>query len=714
MMYRRIVFNVFSFLLLSLPFILQAQEGYLNIKDTRNPAFYPKSVYGLQFMGESNQISYSKTGTDLWKKDEKGNETKILEVSELSPAPRHLLGLTYKNDHQFIYQSDNGYYLFDLNNKTSNKLSAAPEGTNILEFDDATLALVYLKDSNLWVNYNNRDYAITKDGSRNIIYGEAVHRNEFGINKGTFLSPKGNAVAFYRMDQSMVTDYPLVNTSERIATYTPIKYPMAGMKSHEVTLAIHHFHSGKTIGLDTYRKKPADVAEREMFLTNITWSPDEKYIFIAKLNRDQNHVWIEKYDAQSGNFLGVLFEEQGEKYVEPENGLFFLPDNSGDFLWLSERDGWNHFYWYDQKGNLKKQLTSGKWMITEVKGFDKTGKNLFFYATKDSPLEQNLYKIELKSGKITRITTDAGTHDVHIHPSGELFLDTYSNYQNIASKTVLRNAKGAIVRELFEADDPLKDLFKPTIEIGEIKAKDGTKLYTRMIKPHDFDPSKKYPVLVYVYGGPHAQLITDSWLGGANLFFLYLAQQGYIVWTVDNRGSANRGYEFESAIWHNTGSIEVSDQMDGVNYLKGLSFVDTNRIGVDGWSYGGFMTISLILKNPGVFKVATAGGPVIDWKWYEVMYGERYMGHPDKNQNGYKNSSLLNYVDNLDTRLMIIHGAQDNTVLWQHSLEFINMCIKKGKLVDYFVYPDHEHNVLGKDRIHLYMKLFDYYETFLK
>lgn len=713
-MLRKKFFNVFSLLLLCLPFTLHAQDGYLNIKDTRNPAFYPKNVYGLQFMGESSDISFSKTGIDLWKQDEKGNETKILETTQLSPAPRHLIGLLYTDEHRFIYQADNGYYLFDLNNQTSTRLNSAPEDALVLEFDHTTNALVYLKDNNLWASYNNHDYAITKDGNSNIIYGEAVHRNEFGINKGTFLSPKGNAVAFYRMDQSMVTDYPLVNTSERIAINTPIKYPMAGMKSHEVTLAIHHFKDDKTIWLDTYRKKPADIAEREMFLTNITWSPDEKYIFIAKLNRDQNHIWLEQYDAQSGKFLGVLFEEQGDKYVEPENGLFFLPDHSGDFLWLSERNGWNHFYCYDSKGNLKKQLTTGEWMITEVKGFDKAGKHVFFYATKDSPLEQNLYKVNLKSCKITRITTDAGTHDVTIHPFGELFIDTYSNYQTIASKTVLRNTEGKIVRELFEAEDPLKALLKPTIEIGELTAKDGTKLYTRMIKPHDFDPQKKYPVLVYVYGGPHAQLITNNWLGGANLFFMYLAQQGYIVWTVDSRGSANRGYEFENAIWHNLGTIEVSDQMDGVNYLKSLAFIDTNRIGIDGWSYGGFMTISLILKNPGVFKVATAGGPVIDWKWYEVMYGERYMGNPEKNQTGYKNASLLNYIDNLNTRLMIIHGAQDNTVLWQHSLEFINACIKKGKLVDYFVYPDHQHNVMGKDRIHLYMKLFDYYETFLK
>jgi dipeptidyl-peptidase-4 len=445
-------------------------------------------------------------------------------------------------------------------------------------------------------------------------------------------------------------------------------------------------------------------------LTNISWSPDEETIYIQKLNRKQNHLSLEAYSAISGELIKVLFEETSTKYVEPEHPIVFLPKEPKQFLYLSERDGFNHIYIYNTEGKLIKQLTQGSWMINEICGFNAKGDEVFFYATKDSPIERNFYGANLKTGKITRYSTNKGTHTVAFNAKGDLFIDTYSS-SSTPAKTLLLDKSGKVIKTLNESANPLVDLAVPSIEINTIKTTDGTELYYRMIKPHDFDKSKKYPVLVYVYGGPHAQLITDSWLGGANNFFLFLAQQGYIVWTLDSRGSANRGYEFESAIWHNCGSIEVADQMEGIDYLKTLPYIDQNRIGVDGWSYGGFMTISLMLKNPEVFKTATAGGPVIDWKWYEIMYGERYMGTPEDNPEGYKKASLLNYADNLKGKLLIIHGAQDNTVVMQHSLEFIKACIKKGKQVDYFIYPDHEHNVGGKDRLHLYEKIFNYHKA---
>ena len=415
------------------------------------------------------------------------------------------------------------------------------------------------------------------------------------------------------------------------------------------------------------------------------------------------------YDVASGKLRKTLFEEKATKYVEPESPVFFLPKQSNRFIYLSERDGFNHAYLYDVDGNMIEQLTSGEWMINSIEGFNDKGNEVYFYATKDSPLEQNLYACNLKNKKIRRCTPENGTHHVRFNSAGTLFLDSYSSSSQ-ARRVVMYNDKSKEIKQLHQSEDPWSKLDKPQIDVFTIKAKDGTDLYARMIKPINFDANKKYPVIVYVYGGPHAQLITDTWLSGANNFFLFLAQQGYIVWTVDSRGSANRGYEFESAIWRNCGSIEVSDQMDGVNYLKSLPYVDAERIGVDGWSYGGFMTISLKLKNPGVFKTATAGGPVIDWKWYEIMYGERYMSSPEDNPEGYEKASLLNYANQLGGKLLVIHGAQDPTVVMQHSLEFIKRCIKNGKQVDYFIYPDHEHNVIGKDRIHLYEKIYQYHK----
>ncbi|HBN04742.1 MAG TPA: S9 family peptidase, partial [Bacteroidales bacterium] len=423
----------------------------------------------------------------------------------------------------------------------------------------------------------------------------------------------------------------------------------------------------------------------------------------------QNHLWFESYDANTGNKLITLFEETAIKYVEPESPMVFIP-NSNQFLWLSERDGFNHIYLYDNYGNLIKQLTKGDWMVTSIEGFNDKADEVFFYATKDSPIENNFYGVSLKNGKITRYSLGSGTHNVAFNSRGTLFIDTYTNYNDTPSKSQLLDKKGKVIRVLNESEDAWKDLDKPIIEISTLKANDGTDLYYRMIKPKDFDPNKKYPVLVYVYGGPHAQLVTNSWLGGANNFFMFLAQQGFIVWTLDNRGSANRGYVFESAIWHNCGDIEVKDQMVGVNYLKTLPYVDSERIGVDGWSYGGFMTISLMLKQPNVFKTASAGGPVIDWKWYEVMYGERYMGTPQDNPKGYENASLINHIDSLKGKLLILQGYQDNTVVPQHCIEFLRNAVKKDKQVDFFLYPDHEHNVRGKDRIHLYKKIYQFHK----
>ena len=297
-----------------------------------------------------------------------------------------------------------------------------------------------------------------------------------------------------------------------------------------------------------------------------------------------------------------------------------------------------------------------------------------------------------------------------------MFIDSYTSTDE-AYRVVLRNQKGEIIKELVRCEDPMEKLDNnPTIIIDTLHAEDGTVLYTRMIRPKDFNPHKKYPVIVYVYNGPHAQLITDSYTAGAGYFLPFLATQDYIVWTLDGRGSANRGYEFESAIWHQCGKVEMQDQMRGINYLKSLPYVDSERIGIDGWSYGGFMTLSLALNNPDVVKVATAGGPVIDWKWYEVMYGERYMGTPENNAEGYESSSVLNLIDNMkeNQHILVMQGYLDNTVVPQHSLEFIRQCVVKKKPVDYFMYTSHEHNVRGKDRVELYKKIFHYYEDYLK
>lgn len=572
---------------------------------------------------------------------------------------------------------------------------------------------VELKEGNLYVDGK----LVAEGDGYNIVLGESVHRNEFGINGGLFWSPKANKLAFYRMDQSMVQDYPLVNTKAREAKTKPIKYPMAGMKSHEVTVGVYDAASEKVVYLDT--RRDTTVHEREMYLTNIAWSPDEKSIFIAKVNREQNHMWLEQYDAATGEFKKVLFEETNSRYVEPCEPMIFTPKGN-QFLWFSMRDGYKHLYLYNIDGTLVKQLTKGEYEVEGFIQFDKNGLNAFIYANKDNLAGRDAYRVTLSNGSMIRLTNGTGTHSVALNDKGNCYVDLFSSVNTPLQATWnMVNVSKGIVKQtsqpLFTAENPLKDYAMPEVKLGTIKAADGkTDLYYRLITPPDMEKGKKYPTLVYVYGGPHSQLVTDSWLGGGNLYFMFLAQQGYVVFTVDNRGTDNRGFEFESCTHRHLGEIEMADQMEGVKFLKSLPYVDENRMGVEGWSFGGFMTITMKLAHPEVFKVGCAGGPVIDWKWYEIMYGERYMDTPQENPEGYENNCLLNKAEDLEGRLLVIHGAEDNTVVWQHSLEFIERCINNFKQVDYFVYPHHEHNVLGRERLHLYQKMFQYYEVFLK
>jgi dipeptidyl-peptidase-4 len=595
----------------------------------------------------------------------------------------------------------NKLFVFDVSKKTMLKITEFPEKAANFSVNLPLLNVAYTVDNNLYV-YEGQSHTKITTEPEGVVCGQSVHRNEFGINGGIFWSPDGNSIAFYRMDERMVASYPIVDTDKRIAEVKNERYPMAGEKSHEVTLGVYNLSSKATIYLKT--GEPA-----EQYLTSVTWHPDNKIIYTGVLNRDQNHLVMNAYDALSGEFTKMLFEETDEKYVEPQHPLLFVPGQNNRFIWISQRDGYSHLYLYDTDGNLIKQLTQGEWIVTDVHGFNSETGEVIFIATKDSPIEQNIYKTNLKSGKIERLSSEKGMHRAILSKSGKYVLDIYSNRET--PKTIsLISTKTNKLKVIKAEGNLLKEYKLGLTSIFTVKASDGTDLYCRMIKPVDFDPAKKYPVIVYVYGGPHAQMVTESWLGGANNYLNYLAQKGYVVFTMDNRGSANRGKKFEQAIFRNLGKVEIEDQLQGINYLKSLDFVDDKRIGVDGWSYGGFLAMTLKLQHPEIFKVAVAGGPVVDWKYYEVMYGERYMDTPQTNPEGYANANLLDQAKNLKGKLLLIHGTSDNTVVWQNSLTFLKRCVDEGVLVDYFVYPGYGHNVRGKDRAHLIKKITTYFD----
>ena len=609
------------------------------------------------------------------------------------------------------------------------------EGATVSKWSKDSRALAYKKaDQQLYVRTgDDNETQLTTDGSREIVYGESVHRNEFGINEGLFWSPDGQRLAFYRMDQSMVTDYPQVDIFHREATYEPDKYPMAGETTHTVTIGVYDINTKKVTYLSTpniikggnalapvyFPQKSDSPSDSVCYFTNIAWSPDGKTIYMFELNRKQNDCRLVSYNATTGERIAELYRETSDKYVEPLHPIQFLPWDDTKFIMQSQKDGYNHLYLFNKDGKELKQITKGKWVVMDVLGFNKKEKTIIIASNEKHPLHRILYAVDINTGTRTQLSA-LGVHQGTLSASGILVYDKWSDPTtprkiDICWTSIKSSKQKQAPRNLLTAPDPWADFVQSSFECGSIKAADGiTDLYYRMVKPADFNPEKKYPTVVYVYGGPHANNVQASWHWASRTWETYMAQKGYIVFILDNRGSQYRGRDFEQATFHQLGQIEMQDQMKGVDYLRTLPYVDMNRLGVHGWSFGGFMTISLMTNYPDVFKVGVAGGPVIDWKWYEVMYGERYMGTPQDNPEGYAKSSLLSKAKNLKGKLQIITGYNDNTVVPQHCLSFLDACIKAGTQPDFFAYPGEEHNMRGHASVHLHERITQYFEDYLK
>jgi dipeptidyl-peptidase-4 len=672
--------------------------------------FYPANTYGVQWIPGTDDYVFQKPEKDglyLMKGSATSREQgeKLFSIEELNTAAgtsmQRMPAFDWIDEKEARFKSENTMYQVNVTTKAVKKLVSYDAMGEHAEFDPTSGAMAYTLGNNLLVATSaGKTIQITDEKNEDILSGQAVHRQEFGISKGIWWSAKGNKLAYYRMDESMVSDYPIIDVSETPARLTKIKYPMAGLKSHHVTVGVYDIATGKSVFMKT-------GLPEDQYLTCVTWGPEEKYVYIALVNRAQDHVWLNQYDAATGRLMRTLFEEEDEQYVEPEHQLVFLPNTPTEFLWYSERDGFQHLYHYDTGGKLIKQLTSGNWVVLDILGFSDDGNSLTVSGTGAVPTETHVYKVDLEKGGQKQLTKASGTHRAKVNSSGKFIV---SNYSNTTTPRVIEilDHKSKKVKLLQASENPLKGYTVPTVEQSHLKAKDGTPLHYTMLTPSDFDETKKYPVLVYVYGGPRVQIVTNSWLGGARLWMHYLAEQGFIVFQMDSRGSSNRGLEYEQAIHRNCGDMEMSDQLDGVAYLKSLPYVDGDRMAVNGWSYGGFLTTSLMLRQPGTFKVGIAGGAVIDWKWYEIMYGEKYMDSPEENPEGYKKASLLNYVAALEGKLMMIHGTSDDVVVLQHNQAFMAQCIQEGVHVDLMLYPGHGHNVGGKDRLHLVQTIVDY------
>lgn len=699
----------------AITFSATAQQKTLSLNDATlgyYKGLYPKNIYNLQWVKNSTIYMQRKDNSFVFtnaKTNQKVGEIAISDFQKAYPKIKRLpFYIEQVTDKTITFNNSGKYQIFNYILKTDEATITTPKKAENSEYSNEAKAVAYTIKNNLYIaNKENEKIEVTNNSNENIVSGQAIHRSEFGIHKGTFWSPKGAYLAFYQKDESNVTDYPLVDVTTYPATLNNIKYPMAGQGSEKAKVGIFNLKTKTTSYLDI------DTSD-EHYLTNLTWTPDEKYILLAEVNRSQNHYALHLYEIHSGKKIRTICEESNDKWTEPEHDAVFLPNSNTDFLWFSEKDGFMNLYHYKTNGTFVKQVTHFKWVIQNVLGFDKKGKYVFVSGTGVDPCEKHTFKVRLRDGKHINITPKKGTHQTQINSNGTYAIDNFSSIDvpRIINVIRIKNDKKTTI---FTAENPLKEYRLGKTEFVTLKADDGTPLYGKITKPADFNPQKKYPVLVYVYGGPHAQLVTNSWLAGSSLWMpAFATLNNYIVFTLDNRGSENRGFAFESIIHKNLGSTEIKDQMKGVEYLKSLPYVDAHRMAVNGWSFGGFMTTSLMLRKPETFKVGVAGGPVTDWKYYEVMYGERYMDRPQENPEGYKKARLHNYIQNLKGKLLIIHGSVDPTVVPQHSMTLLKAAVEKGVQIDFFTYPMHPHNVRGRDRAHLVQKMMDYVVEFNK
>ena len=696
---------------LMMTFTLSAQESerkLLSIEDVvLNRELSPKTL-PVQWVGQSDSYS-TVEGETLVATDARNNKKRtIISLEELnsilSTDFKRFPAYAWEDDNSLIVNAHSQRNIIDLKTRKVSAAYKIPVGANLTRQSGKGGIYAYTKENNLFCFDGEREHQITNFEDKNIVCGQSVSRNEFGISGGIFFSPDGKKIAFYQKDESRVTDFPLLDINTRTGTLRNIKYPMNGMDSEHVSLGVYDIASGKT----TYLNVTDFDAER--YLTCITWSPDSERIYIQVLDRAQKNIHLNSYNASTGEFLKQILSEHNDRWVEPQYQLVFLKNDPSRFIYSTDnRDGFWNLYICNDEGKVER-LTK---VNADVKYVAQDDKFVYYTSAEVSPAESHLFKVEIASGKATRLTKEAGWHEPVMSKSGKFYLDTYSSL-NVPRVVDLGRTDLKPSRELFRAEDPTVGYNFCNIELGKIKSADGKfDNFYRLIKPLDFDPTKKYPVILYVYGGPHSQMVKNNYQASLRRWEMYMAQHGYVVFVMDNRGTQNHGAEYEKAIHRQCGQAEMEDQMVGMRWLMSHDWVDQERIGVHGWSYGGYMTISLITNYPDVFKVGVAGGPVIDWKWYEVMYGERYMDNTHNNPEGFAKTSLINKATSLKGKLLICQGAVDNVVVWQHSLSFIRECIKNHVQVDYFPYPCAEHNVYGKDAVHLYQKITNYFEDYL-
>ena len=621
-------------------------------------------------------------------------------------ASEKMILLACNTNQIFRHSFTADYYLYDITNKKLRKLfdfqvqepTFSPDGKKI----------AYAKENNLYVYdlASATSTPITTDGQKNsIINGitDWVYEEEFAFVKAFDWSADSKKVAYIRFDESQVPEFSMsMFGKELYPMMQTFKYPKAGEKNAVVSLHIYDVNANavKNINLGKYT---------DFYIARMKWTNEANTLSAQVLNRHQNNLDLLFIDGNSGA-AKVVLNEKDKAYVDVTDNLTFLKDNS--FIWTSEKDGFNHIYLYDKTGKLKNQITKGKWEVTNYYGLDQKTNTVFYQSVENGSINRDVYKIGLDGKNKVRLSQFTGTNAATFSPNFQYYINTFSSAAQPTTYT-LNDAKFGKQVQVIENNETLAAKLKsydlPAKEFFVLKTAKGNELNAWMIKPKNFDPAKKYPVFMYQYSGPGSQQVNNEWNSTDDYWFMMLSQQGYIVACVDGRGTGFKGADFKKVTQLQLGKYEVEDQIDAAKVLGNYTFVDKARIGIFGWSYGGFMASNCIMKGNDVFKMAIAVAPVTNWRFYDSVYTERYMTTPQENASGYDDNSPINHVDKLKGKFLLIHGSGDDNVHVQNSMQMMEALIQANKQFDSQIYPDNNHGIYGgKTRVQLYTKMTNF------
>jgi dipeptidyl-peptidase 4 len=685
--------------------------------------FRTKDLFEFKSLKKSNQYTVlsneSQFGTKINLHDFGSLKkiTTLLDTNKSDVLSKGIQDYTFSDDEKLILIINNknyiyrnsyfaDYYLYDINSKKTTKLfNQVQEAT----FSPDGSKIAYVKSNNIYIYDIDKQTTTeaTNDGKKNYVINgitDWVYEEEFKFVRAFEWSPDGKKIAYIRFDETDVKEYSMdVYGKENYPKVVNFKYPKAGENNAKVSLRVYDTEKAttKNIALSNYD---------DFYIPRIKWT-NENMVFSAQiLNRQQNNLDLVFIDSETG-ISKIALTEKDKAYVDVHDNLRFLKDNS--FFWTSERDGYNHIYYYSKAGKLIEQMTNGKWDVTEFYGFDEKSRTLFIQSTEEGIANRALYKIGFDNKFKFKLSREKGTNNAIFSPNYHYFINDHStaNSPNRISLYSTKDSKELI--EIVNNDDLsliLKKYSLPAKEFLDITTENGNSLSAFMIKPKDFDNKKKYPVLMYQYSGPGSQEVTNKWLDTNDYWFMMLSQQGYIIICVDGRGTGFRGADFKKVTQKQLGKYEVEDQIYAAKIISTYPYVDKSRIGIFGWSYGGYVAASSILKGADVFKMAIAVAPVTDWRLYDTIYTERYMQSPIENKSGYDDNAPLNFANKLrGDNLLIVHGSGDDNVHFQNSAKFIDALIKAKKQFDWLVYPDKNHGIYGGyTRVHLYDKMTKY------